>query len=70
VRLNEVERRLVGRRPHELDLAELGDSWTSRGHPLPGNEWKLDAAAALVARCIERCASAPAADFGTIEARS
>jgi CO/xanthine dehydrogenase Mo-binding subunit/CO/xanthine dehydrogenase FAD-binding subunit len=70
VRLKEVERRLVGRRPDELDLAELGQSWTWRGHPLPGNEWKLDTAAALVARCIERCASRPAADLGTSEARS
>jgi CO/xanthine dehydrogenase Mo-binding subunit/CO/xanthine dehydrogenase FAD-binding subunit len=55
LRLEDVERQLVGRRPDQLDLAAVARSWTWRGHPLPGNEWKLDAAAALVSRAIEGC---------------
>ncbi|TFV59835.1 hypothetical protein E4P41_11315 [Geodermatophilus sp. DF01-2] len=55
LRLPEVERALVRRRPvRAADVEAVASSWLDRGHPLKGNEWKLDAAAGLVQRGIER----------------
>jgi CO/xanthine dehydrogenase Mo-binding subunit/CO/xanthine dehydrogenase FAD-binding subunit len=56
VRLKKVERALVGSRPASRDqLMEVASSWTEQAHPLLGNGWKVDAAAGLVFRTLERC---------------
>jgi CO/xanthine dehydrogenase Mo-binding subunit/CO/xanthine dehydrogenase FAD-binding subunit len=55
LRLPDVERDLVDSRPSRHQLDELSRSWTWRAHPLAGNEWKVDAAAGLVRRCLEAC---------------
>jgi CO/xanthine dehydrogenase Mo-binding subunit/CO/xanthine dehydrogenase FAD-binding subunit len=61
LRLPEVERELVRRRPaHAGQVASIATSWLGRGHPLAGNEWKLDAAAGLVQRGLERALELPA----------
>jgi CO/xanthine dehydrogenase FAD-binding subunit len=55
LRLPDVERELVGQRPSVDRLDALSRSWTSRAHPLARNEWKVDAAAGLVRRCVGAC---------------
>lgn len=56
LRLPEVERQLVRRRPVDsAQVAAVASSWLGRGHPLRRNEWKLDAAAGVVQRALERC---------------
>ncbi len=58
IRLPEVERALRSRQLTSIgDLAAVAAAWTVRAHPLPGNEWKLEAASGLVRRCLERCAA-------------
>ncbi|MGH2985582.1 MAG: FAD binding domain-containing protein, partial [Solirubrobacterales bacterium] len=59
LRLERLERRLVGIRIDAADeLAALCDSWASQAHPLARNEWKVDAASALLRRSIEGCGDA------------
>jgi CO/xanthine dehydrogenase Mo-binding subunit/CO/xanthine dehydrogenase FAD-binding subunit len=59
LRLPEVERALTRRRAvRAADVESIASSWLGRGHPLEGNEWKLDAAAGLVRRGIERALEA------------
>jgi CO/xanthine dehydrogenase FAD-binding subunit len=59
LRLPEVERRLVRRRPRTAgQLSAIASCWIGRGHPLENNEWKLDAAAGLLERALERCLGA------------
>lgn len=59
LRLPEVERALVRRRPvRAADVEIIAASWLERAHPLRDNEWKLDAAAGLVQRGIERALEA------------
>jgi CO/xanthine dehydrogenase Mo-binding subunit/CO/xanthine dehydrogenase FAD-binding subunit len=56
IRLPEVEAALNGHRPEALrDLEAISEGWIARAHPLERNEWKLDAAAGLVRRALERC---------------
>jgi CO/xanthine dehydrogenase Mo-binding subunit/CO/xanthine dehydrogenase FAD-binding subunit len=55
LRLPDVERGLVGSRPAADRLDALSRSWTWRAHPLARNEWKVDAAAGLVRRCLGAC---------------
>lgn len=60
LRLIEVEAGLTGRRfelGHLCDLLE--HTWQRHGHPLPMNEWKLDAASGLVQRAVARATRAP-----------
>jgi CO/xanthine dehydrogenase FAD-binding subunit len=62
LRLEDVERELVDSRPSAHRLEELSQSWTWRAHPLPRNEWKLDAAGGLVRRCLAACLDGGRAD--------
>ncbi|HLX49779.1 MAG TPA: molybdopterin cofactor-binding domain-containing protein [Streptosporangiaceae bacterium] len=56
LRLRDVERALAGRTPPgRQQLMEIASAWTGRAHPLPGNRWKVDAAAGLVFKTLERC---------------
>jgi CO/xanthine dehydrogenase Mo-binding subunit/CO/xanthine dehydrogenase FAD-binding subunit len=55
VRLHGVERALAGARPARRRLEEIAWSWTDRTHPLDHNAWKVEAAAGLVLRTLERC---------------
>lgn len=66
LRLPEVERALVRRRPvRASDIEAIAFSWLGRAHPLKGNEWKLDAAAGLLERAIERALEADGAPAGS-----
>jgi len=56
LRLPEVERRLVRRRPRTpARLSAVASCWLGRDHPLANNEWKLDASVGLLERALERC---------------
>lgn len=46
------ERALTGLSPTDETLDRASTAWTSEAHPLPGNAWKTDAAAAMLARCL------------------
>ncbi|MGC5617150.1 molybdopterin cofactor-binding domain-containing protein [Georgenia sp. Z1491] len=50
------------------DVEQISTSWLARGHPLPGNEWKLDAAAGLLRRALGRI-SARLVPAGTADPR-
>jgi CO/xanthine dehydrogenase Mo-binding subunit/CO/xanthine dehydrogenase FAD-binding subunit len=56
-----AERRLVGRSLDPDLIAAASEAWTGAAHPLPGNAWKVDAAAGLVRRALEGCAAGAAA---------
>lgn len=53
-RARETERLLHGALPDEQLIRTASEAWTVHAHPLPGNRWKVDAAAGLLARTIER----------------
>jgi CO/xanthine dehydrogenase FAD-binding subunit len=55
MRLAAVESGLAGRRFDPNRLADLlEETWRREGHPLPMNEWKLDAASGIVQRAVAR----------------
>jgi CO/xanthine dehydrogenase FAD-binding subunit len=57
-RLRDVEAQVIGRPLDRVRLSSLLDkTWEHHGHPLAGNEWKLDAASGVVLRAVERCLS-------------
>lgn len=59
VRLRRVERALENRIvPATPALKEIAAGWISQAHPLPNNAWKLDAAAGLLLRALERSLAA------------
>ncbi|GGT65804.1 molybdopterin-dependent oxidoreductase [Streptomyces atratus] len=52
LRAHETEHALTGLTPtHDL-LARAAGGWTRHAHPLPGNDWKLDAAAGLLRQAL------------------
>jgi CO/xanthine dehydrogenase FAD-binding subunit len=54
IRLRGAEKALLGRRPTQAQVRAAVDVELDRhGHPLPGNGWKLDAAAGLAERAFE-----------------
>ncbi len=57
-RAREVERALVGRRLDAETIGLAAEAWTEGAHPLPGNEWKIDATVGLTERCLARCGDA------------
>jgi len=63
LRAHAVERALLGRRLETGTIEAAAEAWTEGAHPLPGNEWKIDATVGLTQRCLERCGEA----FGTTE---
>lgn len=50
-----AEKVLVGSRADAATIGRAATAWTTDAHPLPNNEWKLDAAEALLRRALERC---------------
>ena len=59
VRLRRVESALVNSCvPDAAALHEIATNWISQAHPLTGNAWKLDAAAGLIRRALERSLAA------------
>ncbi|MEV7006615.1 molybdopterin cofactor-binding domain-containing protein [Streptosporangium sp. NPDC051022] len=57
IRLEEVERGLVGTRLDEAAGSEACQEWERRAHPLRGNVWKVDATTGLVRSALEACRS-------------
>jgi hypothetical protein len=59
LRLRRTEQALTGRAPSVGDVRTAVDRELDRiAHPLPRNGWKLDAAAGLVERAVERLSAA------------
>ena len=54
-RATAVEQRLRGRRLAPETIAAAAEAWVGAAHPLPGNEWKVDAACGLLRRCLDAC---------------
>lgn len=59
-RAQAVERRLVGARPTPQLCGAAARAWTRDAHPLPGNAWKVTAAAGLVERALLRAVGSSA----------
>lgn len=51
-RARATERILVGSQADPATVRAASEAWTGEAHPLPGNLWKLDAAAALIRRAV------------------
>ncbi|MDO8310063.1 MAG: molybdopterin-dependent oxidoreductase [Actinomycetota bacterium] len=51
-RVTDTEDLLVGRDISSIDLASASRAWVRRAHPLKGNDWKVDAASALLRRSL------------------
>lgn len=63
-RAREVERALQGGRLDPSSVAAAAEAWTTGAHPLPGNEWKVDATVGLIRRCLSRLGAGEAGPTG------
>ena len=52
----DTERALIGKRPSPGEIDHAARAWTGHAHPLPRNEWKIEAASSLLARALSRAA--------------